>query len=285
MGGKGGAAPEKMKMREAPQMRAQMACCSAPPAAFGAAKSCAMPMMAMEGSGPPPPPTPMAAAPPRAAQGPAAPPPVGASDLHQRAHAIAADPTAPLPPAEGVPARPGADGGGSAGTAGGALEVAEEVDYTRLPVQLDAKLEALDTDGAMRPTKISVGEQWTKSSQKALLAPPSLSSLGKDDYAREKQRAFDLLDALSRGGSLPIDCASLHVLLAATHCFDDSLIDTLVVKNVNPIEKLERSSLIVAETIMGAPAPQLIKADAYDALSASYAAGPALLPPLEPDAN
>ena len=65
------------------------------------------------------------------------------------------------------------------------------------------------------------------------------------------------------------------------HCFDDSLIDTLVVKNVNPIEKLERSSLIVAETITGVPAPRLIKPEVYDALAASYAAGPALLPPQE----
>ena len=45
------------------------------------------------------------------------------------------------------------------------------------------------------------------------------------------------------------------------------------VKNVNPIEKLERSSLIVAETIQGVRAPALIKAEVYDAVAA-YAALP-----------
>lgn len=52
--------------------------------------------------------------------------------------------------------------------------------------------------------------------------------------------------------------ASLHVVIAATHRFDKSLIGTLIENNVNPIEKLERSQLIVASTIHRAAAEELV---------------------------
>jgi hypothetical protein len=39
--------------------------------------------------------------------------------------------------------------------------------------------------------------------------------------------------------------------VCATHCFDKVLMDTLVKDNVNPIEKLERSVLIMGTTIHG----------------------------------
>jgi hypothetical protein len=164
-----------------------------------------------------------------------------------------------------------ADGGAPDGD--GALEI----DFTRVPAELDAKLEALDTDGAMRPTKIKVGPEMRLRSQKALLGRPETSVLRAAEQEREKRKAFDLLDAVSRGGSLPLEHTSLHVIVAATHCFDSSLIDTIVVRNVNPIEKLEKSVLIVAEAIHGCNARQLVRGDAIERLQA-YAA-PELLPP------
>ena len=48
------------------------------------------------------------------------------------------------------------------------------------------------------------------------------------------------------------------MVLAATHCFDDSLIETVVKGNINPVDKVERSSLIVASTIHNKPAAALI---------------------------
>lgn len=58
---------------------------------------------------------------------------------------------------------------------------------------------------------------------------------------------------------MPFDGAQLHVVMASTHCFDRTLMDTLVQANVNPIEKVERSTLIVATTIFGQPAAELVR--------------------------
>jgi hypothetical protein len=134
----------------------------------------------------------------------------------------------------------------------------------QVPGQLDSTFGRLDLDGALRATKIVPAERWTKRSQKALLASPSETSLDKDEQTAERKRAFDLLDALSRSGALTIECASLHVMVAVTHCFSKSLVDTVVLDNVNPIEKVERSSLIVASAIHDVSAAELIQADQVD---------------------
>ena len=46
-----------------------------------------------------------------------------------------------------------------------------------------------------------------------------------------------------------MESASLHVVIAATHCFDKSLMNTVVQGNVNPLERVERSAVIMATTI------------------------------------
>jgi tartrate dehydratase beta subunit/fumarate hydratase class I family protein len=123
------------------------------------------------------------------------------------------------------------------------------VDYTQIPKLLDSKFEAMDKEGAVRPTIINVGKSWTKTSKKSLLASPTTSTLGVEDQKKERSAAFDLLDALTKSGGFDVADASLHVVIAATHCFDRSLVDTVVQRNVNPIEKVEFSSLIMATTI------------------------------------
>merc|ERR1712100_542725 len=129
------------------------------------------------------------------------------------------------------------------------LEEESLLDFTKLPEILDRNFELLDTDSALHSTILTVGESWTKNYQKALLATPSTLTLSIEDQEKERNKAFDLLDALSRSGSLPIDCATFHVVVAATHCFDRTLLNTVVQDCVNPIEKVERSALIVSTTI------------------------------------
>jgi len=140
----------------------------------------------------------------------------------------------------------------------------EDVDYTKIPAVLDQRFEILDEDSALRPTIIKPGNVWEKRAQKALLANPVTETLTNDELKKEKNKAFDLLDALSRSGVLSIDSASLHVVLAATHCFDKSLMNTVIQDNMNPIEKVERSTLIVASTVQNKMPMDLIKDEHID---------------------
>jgi len=76
--------------------------------------------------------------------------------------------------------------------------------------------------------------------------------------ASEKQKAFDLLDALSRSGSLEIPFSELHVLICATLSFEKSVMETVIQDNINPIEKLEMSTLLMGSTVLDTPAYNLI---------------------------
>jgi hypothetical protein len=166
----------------------------------------------------------------------------------------AAESSMPEPPSE-APAEPAAsssnDNSKSMKVDGKDDFVDEEaaIDYTQVPAAIDAKFDKLDEDGAVRPTKVMLGEVWRKKFQKALLAKATETSLGKDELRTEKNKAFDLLDALSKSGALALGNCQLHVLIVVTHCFDRSLMETVTRDNVNPIEKVERTQLIIASAV------------------------------------
>ena len=217
-----------------------------PSAMVGSAGPMAMPSMA----GPPMPSSPMPPPAPRTAPRESA----AAALPPQSAAAVAPPPAAP-PTA--TPPRPAEAGPTEAATVGDD----DPLDYTRIPAALDRKFEALDEDGALRPTILGVGEVWSRRSQKSLLAEPVRHSLRADEQKDERRRAFDLIDALTKSGAMPLEHASLHVVIAATHCFDDTLLNTVIQRNVNPIERVERSSVIVATTIHGKAAAELLADD------------------------
>ena len=146
--------------------------------------------------------------------------------------------------------------GGAQATVG---DAAQTIDFTAIPAQLEAAYNALDVDAAIRPTKINIGDVWRRRSQPGLLATPTERPVLAAEQEREKAKAFDLIDALSRSGALAFEAASLHAMVAATHRFDDSLVHTVIQGNVNPIERLERSSLIIATTIHGEPVDKLLQ--------------------------
>ncbi len=113
----------------------------------------------------------------------------------------------------------------------------------------------------MRATILNPGEVWTRAAPKGLLGATTTTTLFAREQKEEKNKAFDLLDALTKSGALAIEDASLHVVIAATHCFDRTLLGTVIEANVNPIEKVERTLVIVGTTIHGRPAAELLADD------------------------
>jgi hypothetical protein len=114
------------------------------------------------------------------------------------------------------------------------------VDYTKIPSDLDAALERLDKEGALRPAPINVGKTWTKRSQKGLLGNATSKALAADEQKLERQACFDLLDGLTKSGSSAygIERAALHIVVSTRHCFEKNVMDTLVRDNVNPIARV-----------------------------------------------
>lgn len=208
--------------------------------------------MAMAAAPPPigfgPPPAPAA---PQARTTAAAPPPVIQAPPPQTEARAAETVARPMPQERGQVA-PTEHAGSSDGDAR---------DYTKVPGELDRRFEELDDDAALHATLIHPGDTWTRSTRKGLLSDPEDADVHADEQETEKHKTFDLLDALTKSGALAIEDASLHVVIAATHRFDKTLVDTVIQDNVNPIEKVERSLMIVGTTIFGLPAAELLADD------------------------
>jgi hypothetical protein len=121
-------------------------------------------------------------------------------------------------------------------------------DFAKIPSQLDNLFEKYDKDGSVRPTILSTGE-WVLKSYPSLLGNQKTTCLGADGQKQQKQKAFDLIDALTKSGAIEIDDCDLHVIIAVTHNFQKALMAILGQENVNPIEKVQSSSIILASCI------------------------------------
>jgi len=127
----------------------------------------------------------------------------------------------------------------------------ESIDFTKIPKMLNATIERFDKDSTLRSTKIKAGDMWSRKRQPDLLSKSTTSTLYESDVKSESNKAYDLLDAISRSGSLPIAYSDLHVVVCVTHCFEKDIMATVVEDNINPIDRLEMSTLLLGSTIHG----------------------------------
>jgi hypothetical protein len=117
----------------------------------------------------------------------------------------------------------------------------------------------------LRPTTIEIGKSWKKKLEKKLnVVNDFYDTLDVKLQEQERNNAYLLIDSLTKSGSLPFYQSSFHVILASTHCFDQTLMDTVIKDNINPIESLERSTLIVTTTIQKKESEVLVNNHYYN---------------------
>jgi hypothetical protein len=132
------------------------------------------------------------------------------------------------------------------------------IDFTVIPKILDQQLEKHDTEGSLKSTILKVGEPWERLRKENLLVAPRRSYLSDRDREAEKHKAMDLLKALSRSGSLPIIQSELHVIVSMSHCFDKNIVETVIEDNANPIQKVEKSMLMLGSVVHGMDKEKLL---------------------------
>jgi len=149
-------------------------------------------------------------------------------------------------------------GGGDSSAIVGVGDSSGSMNFTLIPRIIDQAMEQHDTSNAIRATILNTSDTWTRKRQANLLTKPATSTLSVDDVQSEKQKAFDVLDALCRSGTLPIPCSELHVIVSVTHSFENDVMGSVIQDNINPIEKLEQSALLFASAIHGVPVKDVI---------------------------
>mmetsp|Transcript_15554 Transcript_15554/g.20454 ORF Transcript_15554/g.20454 Transcript_15554/m.20454 type:complete len:918 (-) Transcript_15554:164-2917(-) len=147
------------------------------------------------------------------------------------------------------------------------FEETEVLDFTRVPKKLEQYFDRLDIKrnrSKVLPTKIFAGKSWSRSRKKNLLAKEETTTLTEDEKTSEKSKTMDLLDALTRSGELPLKGCSFHVIIAVTQSFEQTVMDTLIKSNSNPIVSLERTSVVMATAIQGKTTKEMLNKRFHD---------------------
>jgi hypothetical protein len=132
-------------------------------------------------------------------------------------------------------------------------------DLSSLPHLLQKSFDDHGSSNTVRPGIIRTGHSWKRQRRENLFSPSRETALNVESQKGEKKRAFDLLDALTRSGGLTVEGASVHVVLASSHYFDQSLMNTVIQRNVNPLVKLEESMRLMASVIHEKPVEELVE--------------------------
>mgnify|MGYP003385721902 CR=1 FL=1 len=102
---------------------------------------------------------------------------------------------------------------------------------------------------------LHVAPVWTRKRQASLVGGPGAAreeNLLVREQKAEWTRVMDLLDMITKSGALDLDGTgqvAMHVVVSSTCRFEDSLINSIIRGNINPINELDSTLAVIAATI------------------------------------
>jgi hypothetical protein len=123
-------------------------------------------------------------------------------------------------------------------------------DVTQIPKLLEMSVNRCG-DLLLRPTIIHIEKNWQLSREVSLLSSTVKTTLNQNQIQSENNKSIDLIDSLSKSGSVVLSDVSYHVVIASSYSFQQTLMATLIEKNINPITELKRSAFLIASVIHG----------------------------------
>tara|TARA_R110002050_G_scaffold287858_1_gene439326 strand:+ start:72 stop:725 length:654 start_codon:yes stop_codon:yes gene_type:complete len=121
-------------------------------------------------------------------------------------------------------------------------------EWTDIPDNVDIALRDEGADewrgGRVRPTILHLGPTWETVESVASRAVSkdrdrcgeSRQTLGRKEQECLRQQSYDILDALTRSGEMVVFDSELHLIHVTAHCLEDSVIESVLCRNVDPAE-------------------------------------------------
>ncbi|KAI8896915.1 hypothetical protein BC833DRAFT_595635 [Globomyces pollinis-pini] len=125
--------------------------------------------------------------------------------------------------------------------------------YQMVAMKIDQEFEKYQKEGSIQSMIFETKSPWKKSSYKGLISKKETKLLHNEEQLSCKTKALDLIDALTKSGGLSIQDCSVHIFLGCVHKFDQTLMQTLVEKNCNPIDLITETVKTMAGVIHNVP--------------------------------
>eukprot|EP01060_Flectonema_neradi_P001170 TRINITY_DN1069_c1_g1_i6.p1 TRINITY_DN1069_c1_g1~~TRINITY_DN1069_c1_g1_i6.p1 ORF type:complete len:944 (+),score=222.58 TRINITY_DN1069_c1_g1_i6:428-3259(+) len=124
-------------------------------------------------------------------------------------------------------------------------------DFSKIPSILEQKFSSTtETAAALRPVTLKTGDCWSKLAFSSILdSRGEVASLSGLSLKSEKEAAFNLLDALTKSGTVAVKEVSVSILFGFSHSWAESILKTVAKRNRNPLEIAANTALELARTL------------------------------------